>query len=123
MKRKGFAEDNNNSNTEEDSEERWFDSEEDSDMYEIEEGVSSLSLDPPPTKKALSETGLIKQLDSMRLGGNDSSNSGGGGHERKVVYCGNGVFVADEDPEGEGAPASTPSLSDSDDIVLPSSEE
>lgn len=135
MKRKEFAEDSNSNssrgcNSEDDSEEeRRFDSEEDSDMYDIEEGISFLSLDPPPTKKALSESGLVRQLGSMNLdcGDNRGRTDAGSKHERNVVYYGNGIFVADEDPEGEGGSGggsvSTPSLSDTDDLVLPSIEE
>lgn len=111
-----------------DGSERWADSGEDSDMYDIEEGLSSLNLDPPPYKRMLSEMGLANKLGSMVL------DDGGQGGE-KVIYCGNGVFVADDDPEEEedgggddeavihGTNNSSPSNSLENDIVLPSTEE
>lgn len=107
-----------------DGSEKRADSGEDSDMYDIEEGLSSLNLDPPPYKRMLSEMGLAKKLGSMVLDDGDQESE-------KVMYCGNGVFVTDDDPEEEEDDEAmihrtnnpSPSNSLDNDIVLPSIEE
>lgn len=93
------------------------------DMYEIEEGLDSLNLDPPPNKKIFSDREVIEQLNALHL--NKS------GDDNKVVYCGNGVFLADDDTNDDGddddgsIKSNDDSLSnlESNDVVLPPVEE